>query len=415
MASVTRVPWRRVGALLPAVALIGAGTALAATGGQPGTDIVAETKPLITVPQTPLQRLEAPVLPPLPALPAPPTEIPARLSSTPAALQSAGIPALALDAYRRAATLVSQADSECRIDWALVAAIGKIESDHGRFAGNGIDTDGTVRPGIYGIPLTGANNTARIADTDGGALDRDTAWDRAVGPMQFIPGTWRTVGVDANGDGAKDPQNVADAATATAVYLCSGPGNLTDPTDLGAAILRYNHSDAYVRQVIAIADGYRGGVTVLPSDGLSASQRGGSPYLPTGEQPTMASYDPVVASQPAPKPASKKPAKETTTASGSESTSGSGSSGDGSSGSDGGPGTPTGPQPTATRGVADTVNDVVDTVTEPLTGGTAPNPSPTPSPSPSTTSTRPLTLVPRNGTCPDGYELDLRGTLCLRL
>ncbi len=406
MASVTRVPWRRVGAVLPAMALIGAGTALAATGDQPGTDIVAETEPRITVPQTPLQRLEAPVLPPLPALPAPPTELPARLSSTPAALQTAGIPALALDAYRRAATLVSQADSECRIDWALVAAIGKIESDHGRFAGNGIDTDGTVRPGIYGIPLNGANNTARIADTDGGALDRDTTWDRAVGPMQFIPGTWRTVGVDANGDGTKDPQNIVDAATATAVYLCSGPGDLTNSADLSAAILRYNHSEVYVRQVIAIADGYRGGFTVLPPESLTASQRGANPYMPSGEPQTMASYDPVVASQPAAKP---KPAKQTTTASGSG-TSGSGSSG--SSDSNGGTGTPTAPRPTATGGLADTVRDVGDAVIEPYTGGSTPTPTPSPS---TTTSTPPLTLLPKHGTCPDGYELNLLGTLCVRL
>ena len=162
-----------------------------------------------------------------------------------------GIPAAALDAYRRAATIVDAADAECKIDWALIAAIGKVESNHGRYGGNGIDRDGTVRPGIYGIPLNGSNNTAVIRDTDGGTYDRDLTWDRAVGPMQFIPGTWRSVGVDANGDGRKDPQNMADAATATAVYLCSGPGDLSTDSGARSAVLRYNHSDAYADQVLA--------------------------------------------------------------------------------------------------------------------------------------------------------------------
>lgn len=61
-------------------------------------------------------------------------------------------------------------------------------------------------------------------DTDRGSLDRDPTYDRAVGPMQFIPGTWRRVGVDANGDGVKDPQDIGDAATAAAVYPVLGTG-----------------------------------------------------------------------------------------------------------------------------------------------------------------------------------------------
>ena len=87
--------------------------------------------------------------------------------------------------------------------------------------------------------------------------------------MQFIPGTWRVVGVDANGDGRKDPQNLADAATATAVYLCSGPGDLSTDSGARSAVLRYNHSDAYADQVLAIAAGYRGGYTVVPGSDLT--------------------------------------------------------------------------------------------------------------------------------------------------
>src|SRR3546814_20580862 len=56
----------------------------------------------------------------------------------------------------------------------------------------------------------------------GGRWDGDARWDRAVGPMQFIPGTWKSFGVDGSGDGLADPNNVFDAATAAARYLCHG-------------------------------------------------------------------------------------------------------------------------------------------------------------------------------------------------
>ena len=400
------VPWLRVAGALPAVMLIGSGVGLGLTGGSPQTSIVADSSPLVTVPDTAIGELDPIELPPLPELPAPleqaPTAIyaPARL---PGALTVSGIPEAALAAYRRAAMLVDAADPACRIDWALVAAIGKVESNHGRYGGNGIDDDGTVRPGIYGIPLNGANDTATIHDTDGGAYDRDSTWDRAVGPMQFIPGTWRTVGVDANNDGRKDPQNLTDAATATAVYLCSGPGDLSTPSGARAAVLRYNHSDAYADQVLAIAAGYRGGYTVIPQQGLTEEQRTGAAYLPTGEPQTMASYDPVVASRPAPKPSpTTQPAKSS-----------------GSPASDDGGAKPSAPATTAgtgpvgdvVGGVTGAVGDVVDgvgTVVGGLTGSTpSPSPTPTPTPTPSgtpTTPALPLQVLPVGGTCPDGYD-----------
>jgi hypothetical protein len=153
----------------------------------------------------------------------------------------------------------------------LLAAIGRVESDHARFGGNQLDSAGVAQPGIIGVALDGTNGTARITDTDHGLLDRDTTYDRAVGPMQFIPSTWRVVGVDADGRGVKNPQDMADAAAATAVYLCSGPGDLTRPGDLRAAIWRYNPSDSYVRTVIAIADAYRHGVSALPASDLPAA------------------------------------------------------------------------------------------------------------------------------------------------
>ena len=399
MTRTMRLPWRKIAGALPALALIGGGAALAATGGSPATDIVADATPLVSVPSAPLEYQEAQAIPPLPA---PPEALPTPLyepAGLPASMSANGIPAAALDAYRRAATIVDAADTECKIDWALIAAIGKVESNHGRYGGNGIDRDGTVRPGIYGIPLNGSNNTAVIHDSDGGSYDRDGTWDRAVGPLQFIPGTWRVVGVDANGDGRKDPQNMADAATATAVYLCSGPGDLSTDSGARSAVLRYNHSDAYADQVLALAAGYRGGYTVVPGSDLSDSQRTGSPYLPSGEPQTMASYDAAKASQPAAK-SSGKPAKGGTSAAAKPSAGGSGSST---------------PQPSTTAGGGG-VTGVVGGIVGGLTGSTPP-PSSTPTPTPSSTTTTPLPLqvLPTNGKCPTGYDpvLDLLGVTVL--
>lgn len=408
MTRTMRLPWRTAVGAVPAIVLVAGGIALAATGGSPSTDIVADSTPLVTVPDTALEHLDAPVLPSLPELPAPSEAEPTPLyqpAVLPSSMSANGIPAAALDAYRRAATIVDAADAECRIDWALIAAIGKVESNHGRYGGNGIDRDGTVRPGIYGIPLNGSNDTAAIRDTDGGAYDRDRTWDRAVGPMQFIPGTWQVVGVDANGDGRKDPQNIADAATATAVYLCSGPGDLGTDSGARSAVLRYNHSDAYADQVLAIAAGYRGGYTVVPGSDLTESQRSGAPYLPSGEPRPMTSYDPVKAAQPAPRPAARPGAGGTSPKPGG-STSGTGGttnptptpspSGGGTGGGTGGGGTVTG-----------VVGGVVGGIVGGVTGST-PTSTPTPKPSSTTpaptTPPLPLQVAPVGGKCPSGYD-----------
>jgi hypothetical protein len=280
------VPWRKVCAVLPAFALIGGGIASSAPPA-PARDtkavvvssvspVVSSDSPVIVVPDialvtprtrsipTGLARISAD-----PAVAAPAGALPGR--STPVTLDSTGIPVRALGAYRKAASLVDAADPGSHLDWALLAAIGRVESNHARFGGNQLDSAGVAQPGIIGIPLDGSNGTALIADSDGGRLDRDNSYDRAVGPMQFIPSTWRVAGTDADGDGVKNPQDMADAATATAIYLCSGPGDLSQPGDLRAAIMRYNASDFYARTVTAIADAYRHGVTVLPASVLPAS------------------------------------------------------------------------------------------------------------------------------------------------
>jgi hypothetical protein len=182
-----------------------------------------------------------------------------------------GIPSAALAAYQRAETVINAADKACNIEWQLIAAIGRVESDHGRYGGNVLSTDGISRPGIYGIPLDGTNKTQAISDTDAGQYDRDKVWDRAVGPMQFIPSTWSVVGVDADGDGQRNPQDVDDAALASAVYLCSGTDDLGTEAGRRAAVFRYNHSQEYVDLVLAVRDAYlEGDYTAVPNYTASA-------------------------------------------------------------------------------------------------------------------------------------------------
>jgi hypothetical protein len=183
-------------------------------------------------------------------------------------LGASGIPSVAVGAYVRAARLADE-DPNCGIRWTLLAAIGRVESNHGRFGGALLRDDGYSTKPIRGIPLDGRPNVALIRDTDGGALDGDTVYDRAVGPMQFIPSTWESVGVDGNDDGRRDPDNIFDAAYGAARYLCDGDADLRSPAGRAQAVRRYNNADEYVRVVLNLADMYEtGAVERLPAIGL---------------------------------------------------------------------------------------------------------------------------------------------------
>jgi membrane-bound lytic murein transglycosylase B len=184
---------------------------------------------------------------------------------------TSGIPAAALAAYQRAETVINSADQACHLSWQLIAAIGRVESDHGRTNGNSLDSKGVARPGIYGIALDGSHGTTRISDTDAGQYDADAKFDRAIGPMQFIPSTWSVVGVDADGDGQRNPQDIDDAALATAVYLCSGSDDLSTTAGQEGAVYRYNHSQSYVDLVLSIMNAYLDGeFTSVPNGTTSA-------------------------------------------------------------------------------------------------------------------------------------------------
>ncbi|WP_246056413.1 lytic transglycosylase domain-containing protein [Nocardioides eburneiflavus] len=181
------------------------------------------------------------------------------------------IPQAALSAYQRAEAVINGADKGCNLPWELIAAIGRVESDHGRFGGNVLDEQGVAQPGIYGIALNGKNNTQDIADTDAGQYDNDTRHDRAVGPMQFIPSTWAVVGVDGDSDGTRNPQDIDDSALATAVYLCSGDDDLSSEQGQRASVYRYNHSNAYVDLVLEIMQAYMDGdFSAVPTSTLTS-------------------------------------------------------------------------------------------------------------------------------------------------
>ena len=156
---------------------------------------------------------------------------------------------VALDAYWKAAKAMAVDDPNCGIPWWALAGITRSESRHGTYGGARLLANGDVDRVIVGIPLDGTGDTAVIADTDGGALDGDPAYDHAVGPMQFIPSTWRRWARDGNGDRVASPNNIYDAALAAAHYLCaSGPMQTDD--ELRRGFLSYNHSDSYATTVL---------------------------------------------------------------------------------------------------------------------------------------------------------------------
>jgi membrane-bound lytic murein transglycosylase B len=100
-------------------------------------------------------------------------------------------------------------------DWYILAAVGKVESNHGQAMG----------PSSSG----------------------------AMGPMQFMPTTWETSGVDGNGDGVANVMDPEDAIPAAASYLEDGGA----PRDWYRALYSYNHADWYVKKVLAVAEAYR--------------------------------------------------------------------------------------------------------------------------------------------------------------
>lgn len=164
--------------------------------------------------------------------------------------KATGVPARALQAYGSTELVLRETNPACRLSWVTLAGIGRVESDHARFGGAELRSDGTLSRPIIGVALNGGGAVAKIGDSDRGALDGDTSYDRAVGPMQFIPSTWRRHGADGNGDGNADPQQIDDAALAAGRYLCFGGRDMADRDGWWSGVLSYNNSVDYGRHVL---------------------------------------------------------------------------------------------------------------------------------------------------------------------
>src|SRR5262245_7482626 len=178
---------------------------------------------------------------------------PSAVVNSPGALR---IPAIALAAYRNAERMMATAAPGCGVSWNLLAGIGRIESLHAN--GGATDSTGTAMRPIYGPTLDGTlpGNEVIVQSRTANRV----MYARAMGPMQFLPGTWSRYASDGDGDGKADVQNVFDSSLAAARYLCSGGLNLRDPGQVMTAILRYNNSVAYARNVLGWAAAYATGV-----------------------------------------------------------------------------------------------------------------------------------------------------------
>lgn len=177
------------------------------------------------------------------------------------------IPERTLRAYVDAAAAVTKRTPGCHLTWSTLAGVGRIESHHGRMGGSNVGQDGVLTAPIIGVALDGSPGVKAIRDTDGGRLDGDAEWDRAVGFMQFLPSTWAKYAARASGDGkAADPQNVDDSALTAGRYLCATGGDLGTGKGWWKGVLTYNNSYEYGRDVFSAADAYaREAVTLARS------------------------------------------------------------------------------------------------------------------------------------------------------
>lgn len=151
---------------------------------------------------------------------------------------AADIPTELLPLYVRAA-------QTCGMPWEVLAAVGKVETDHGR----------STLPGVHS-----GTNTAG-----------------AAGPMQFLAATWTTYGRDGDGDGARDVYSPADAIAGAAAYLCANGAGEADR--LRDALWHYNHDSSYVHAVVEVAASY---TSVL---GTAGAYRHPLPSLRNGATP----------------------------------------------------------------------------------------------------------------------------------
>lgn len=151
---------------------------------------------------------------------------------------------------------------------------------------------------VAAAPVPVVKRLALIKDSDGGRLDGDAIYDRAVGPMQFIPQTWNQYDADANLDEDSDPNNIYDASLASARYLCTAAGSMATAEGQARGFFAYNHDLEYSKNVAAAAASYRSKITI-PEDPLGSALPLGiatPPLVERGDFPkaTNAADDPAL-------------------------------------------------------------------------------------------------------------------------
>jgi membrane-bound lytic murein transglycosylase B len=169
-----------------------------------------------------------------------------------------GLQVAALRAYAQAELRLDDGPARgCRIGWPTLAGIGWVESQHGTLGGRTLREDGRSSSPVLGPALDGTGSFAAVRATPGAqAWHGDDEWEHAVGPMQFLPGTWRSWAADGDRDGRADPLDLDDAAAGSARFLCAGGRDLGTVRGWEAGVLSYNRSRAYVDEVYAAATTY---------------------------------------------------------------------------------------------------------------------------------------------------------------
>lgn len=180
----------------------------------------------------------------------------------------AGIPQRAFQAYASAA---NHPTNDCRVRWEDLAAIGMVESRHGTAYNSTILDDGMVvktddhsKPGVLGPALNGSgvggNITPMRAPAEAAQWGVTGGFDRAVGPMQHLSREFARNGVDADGDGKRNPHDFDDAALSSIRHLCDDKNYEPDGTRRRTAIRRYNGSgpnaERYATQALKLAAEY---------------------------------------------------------------------------------------------------------------------------------------------------------------
>jgi hypothetical protein len=166
------------------------------------------------------------------------------------------VPVVAVQAYGYAQLVMERTDPACHLTWTTLAAIGQTESKHGQAGGSQLGEGGRSVPPIVGPLQDGRSGRAEVKDTDAGAFDGDSRFDRAMGPLKLMPSIWGAQAIDADTDGILDPYDIDDASLALARLLCSGTDDLSIGTGWNAAVARYHSGASYARGVFTVADDY---------------------------------------------------------------------------------------------------------------------------------------------------------------